>query len=883
MNVLAYLRGLGAKFLHKPELADEVEQEIRTHVELRADDLERAGMTRAEAERQARIEFGARERFKEESYEVMGGGFLEGLAQDVRFAVRVLRKSPGFVAAAVTTLALAIGANAVVFSVMNTFVLRPVNVPHGESLYELQRGDAATSYESYPNYLDLRDRNHTFDSVIAWNITSVGLDTGNNPTREWIVEASGNYFDGLGVQPYLGHFFHASDEHGPNSAPYIVLGYAFWHTHFQGDRGVIGRVVQLDKHPFTIIGVAPAELHGALILLDPNIYVPIVDHPLLSPDDMDDRGNRWIFMTMGHVKAGVTTGQAIADLNSIGADLERQYPKKVGKMTFSLASPGLYGDYLGKPARAFFAGLMGLAGLILLAACANLGSLFSARATDRAREVALRLALGSNRRRILRGLFTEAILVSLVGGSVGLLGSVALLRALSVWRPFERWPIHVPVNPDGRVYMMALLLTLASGFFFGAVPVKQILRANPYEIVKAGSGSKGGSRVSMRDVLLVLQIMICAVLVTASLAAVRGLMRSLHANVGFRLENTLLVDTDLSMAEYRGERVPQMQRRMIEVLGTIPGVESVGLNDNVPLGDGSSDATVFSDTTTDLRAANAAGHPNVYNISPGYFHAAGTALLAGRDFTWDDGQKAAQVAVVNPEFARRLFGSFNSAVGKYFKLRDGTRVQVVGIAEQGKYESLTEDPQSTIFRPILQSPSSSTWLIVHSLRDPVSLGAAMRKRLHELDPGLPVYVQTWAGEMEPILFGPRMATLALGVMGFMCAMLALTGVFGMAAYSVSKRMRELGIRIALGAKRKEVLRPTLGRAFKLLAIGSLAGLIVGLLASRVLDMVVAQAKSNDPVVLSGAVLAMAVLGLVATWIPAQRALAIDPMKLLREE
>jgi len=883
MNILAYLRGLGTKFFRKSKLADEMEEELRSHVAHRADDLVRTGLSRDDAERQARIEFGARERFKEESYEALGGNFLAGVAHDVRFAVRVLRKSPGFVCAAVATLALAIGANAVVFSVMNSFVLRPMNVPHGESLYELQRGDEATAFESYPNYLDLRDRNHTFESVIAWNIIPVGLDTGDNPTREWIVEASGNYFDGLGVHPYLGHFFHAADERGPNSAPYIVLGYGFWHTHFQDDRGVIGRVVQLDKHPFTIIGVAPPDLHAALVFMDPNIYVPIVDHPLLSPDDMNDRGNRWIFMTMGHLNPGVTTGQAVADLNSIGADIERLYPKTVGKMTFSLASPNLYGDHLGKPVRAFFAGLMGLAGLILLAACANLGSLFSARAMDRAREVALRLALGSNRRRIVRGLFTEALLVSLLGGTTGLLGSVVLLRALSAWQPFPRWPMHVVVNPDSRVYMMALLLTLATGFLFGAVPIRQILRTNPYEIVKAGSGSSVGRRVSARDVLVVVQIAICAVLVTASLVAVRGLMRSLHGSVGFRLENTMLVDSDLSMAGYRGERVPQMQRRMIEVLETIPGVESVGLNDNVPLGDGSSSTTVYSDTATDLRPANAAGHPIIYNVSPGYFHAAGTALLAGRDFTWNDDPKGLQVAVVDPEFAQRMFGSSRNAVGKYFKLRDGTRTQVVGIAEQGKYESLTEDPRPAIFRPILQSPSSSTWLIVHSERDPVALGAALRARLHGLDPGLPVYVQTHEGEMGPILFGPRMATAALGVMGLMGAMLALTGVFGMAAYSVSKRLRELGIRIALGAKRKEVLRSALGRAFKLLAIGSLAGLVFGLLASRLLALVVYQATPSDPVVLSCAVLALAVLGLVATWIPAQRALAIDPMKLLREE
>lgn len=249
-----------------------------------------------------------------------------------------------------------------------------------------------------------------------------------------------------------------------------------------------------------------------------------------------------------------------------------------------------------------------LTALILLAACTNLGSLFSARASDRAKEVALRLALGSNRRRILRTLFTEAVLVSLIGGAIGLFGCVVLLRGLSAWQPFLRWPMHVPVNPDGRVYVLALLLTLASGFAFGAVPVKQILRTNPYEIVKAGSSAKVGTRLPLHDVLVVAQIAICAVLVTASIVAVRGLARSLHSNYGFRLENTLLVDTDLSMAGYSPDRVPAMQRRMIETLGTIPGVESVGLSDNVQLGDGQSDATVYTDATADLKPANAAGH-----------------------------------------------------------------------------------------------------------------------------------------------------------------------------------------------------------------------------------------------------------------------------------
>jgi predicted permease len=805
------------------------------------------------------------------------------LLQDLRFALRQLRRSPGFAAAAVLTLALAIGANAVVFSIMNAFILRPLNVAHAESLYGLWRQPANDMAESYPDYLDLRDRNRSFDALVAYNAAEIGLDTGEGPSRAWVEEATGNYFDALGVQPYLGHFFHASDEHGPNSAPYIVLTYSFWHTQFQDDRGVVGRTVQVDKHPFTIVGVAPPEFNGTLLFFHPAFFLPIVNHEQLAADDLNARGNRWVFMTMGLLKAGVTPAQAIADLNSIASYLEKTYPKDDSTVTFSLARPSLYGDYLGRPVREFLTGLMLLSGLILLAACANLGSLFAARAADRSREIALRLALGSSRKRILGGLFIEAVLISLAGGAVGLFGSVQLLRGLSAWQPIPRWPIHLSVNPDAHVYGVALLLALVSGFLFGAVPVSQVLRTNPYEVVKSGSTGRIGRRITARDVLLVVQIAICAVLVTSSMVAVRGLARSLHNNFGFELQNTMLVDTELNTASYRGNRVPPMQKRMIEALATISGVESVGLADQVPLGDSPGGSNVFTDNTSDLRPSNAAANSLMFKISPEYFHAAGTALLSGRTFTWHDDENSPRVAVVNREFARKIFGSVSNAMGGYYKMPDGTRTQVVGIAEQGKYGSLTEDPQPAMFLPILQSPSSSTWLVVRSDRDPQQLGPAIREKLRDLDAGLPVYIQTRYQALDTALFGPRMATVSLGVLGLMGAMLAVTGIFGMAAYSVSKRLRELGIRVALGAQRKEVLRAALGRAVKLLAIGSAAGLLLGILASRVLAFVVYQATPHDPLILAGVVLAMALLGLLAAWIPARRALSADPMILLREE
>lgn len=864
---------------------ERLKQEIAEHIALQTEENLRAGLSPVEARRQAMLKFGGVEAMKEDYRAERTPRFIENLLRDVRFALRMLRKSPGFTAVAVMTLAMAIGANAVVFGVLNALILHPLHVPDAESFYGIQHGDEASSYQSYPDYLDLRERNRSFDDLAAYDAAQVGLDTGDNSSRVWIELGSGNYFDVLRLQPYLGRFFHASDEHGPNSAPYIVLTYAYWHTQFQDDRGVVGRVVQVNKHPFTILGVAPPGFHGTLVFFNAGFFVPLVNQEQVEGvNDLDARGKRFIFMTMGHLKPGVTPAQATADLNSIGSYLEKTYPKDDDKRTFALARPSLYGDYLGKPVRAFMTGLMLLSGLILLAACANLGSLFAARAADRSREVALRLALGASRSRILRQLFTEAVLLSLMGGAAGLWGGVALLSALSRWQPFSRWPMQVPVNPDIYVYGVALLLTLASGFLFGAVPVRQVLRTDPYEIVKSGSLSAVGRRLTARDVLLSVQIAICAVLVTSSMVAVRGLVRSLHSNFGFAPENALLADTDLSMGGYSADGMPEMQKRMLHALESVPGVKSVGLIDSAPLVSGSARGSyVFIDGTTDLRPAKSVAHAYTFSISPDYFHAAGTALLSGRTFTWHDDEHASSVAVINQELARRIFGSVTNATGRYFLQKDGRRVQVVGIVEDGKYSSLTEDPQPAMFLPIQQSPSSQTYLVVRSDRDLAQLAADVRTTLRGLDAGLPLYMGPWDKELETSLFGARMAAMALGVMGAMGAMLSVTGIFGMAAYTVGKRLKELGIRMALGAQRKEVLQAALGRAFKLLAFGSAAGLLLGILASRVLAFIVYQASPRDPLVLAGVVLAMALLGLVATWIPAQRALSIDPAILLREE
>ncbi len=868
----------------RSRVEQDLDDELAYHLEQKIEEYVAQGLTPEQARTAALRSMDGLTQRKEECRDMRKVNLVDDTLQDIRYALRVLGRSPGFAAVAVLTLALAIAANSVVFGILNALVLRPLDLPQAESLFSIQRKADNYGAESYPTYVDLRDRNRSFDGLATYSIDVAGFDAGGEPARVWLEAVSGNYFDVLRIQPHLGRLFHSSDEQGPNSAPYVVLSHGFWRAHFHDDPGVVGRVVRLNRHPFTIVGVAPPEFHGTLLFLFPDVFVPIVNREQLTGAEfLNVRGTRSVFQVMGHLKPGVTPEQAAADLNSIGSWVEKNYPKDVGSVTYLLGRPTFNGDFLGRPVRAFVAGLMLMAGLILAAACANLGSLFAARAADRGREVALRLALGASRNRILRQLLTEALIVSLVGGAAGLAGSIALLRALSNWQPLSRFPIHVPVHPDANVYAMALLLALVSGILFGLVPARQVRRTDPYQVIKAGPTGFTGRRIAARDLLLVVQVAICALLVTSSMVAVRGLERSLHASFGFEPRNAMVMNTSLAMGGYRGDQVPAMQRRMIDAMETIPGVRSAAISSAIPLDQAWSNVSVYMDESTDLRPANAAARPYIFKISPGYFQTARTALLSGRNVSWHDEAAAPPVAVVNREFARKMFGSVTQAMGRHFKLRTGARVQVVGVVEDGKYSSLTESTQPAMFLPILQAPETDAWVIVRSERDPAELAAAIRQKLRELDAALPAFVMTWTQDLEGALLPSRVATVALGIMGLMGALLAVTGIFGMAAYSVSKRLRELGIRIALGARPSQVLNAGLGRALKLLAVGSATGLVLGILFTRVLAAIVYQATPRDPLVLAGVVLAMVFLGLLATWIPAQRALSLNPVVLLREE
>jgi predicted permease len=861
----------------------DIDAELRAHIDLRVDANVAAGMSPGEARRDALLRFGNRTSTKERVTASDTTLSLADLGRDIRYAGRQLRRSPGFALTAIITLALGIGANVVVFGVMNAMILRPLNVAGADRLLELANARPGDDNQSYPDFVDFKTRNSAFSDMAAYRLGYAGISSGGNAEKSWEFEVSANYFDMLGVQPQVGRFFHESDEHGPNSAPYIVLSDAMWRARFNADPRIVGSTVDLNKHPFTIVGVAPKEFHGTEIFFWPEFWMPMVNEAQVEGYSfLAKRGNHGIFV-IGSLKPGVTPRQAEENLSSVARQMTREHPKEDDELTVRLVKPGLLGDTLGGPAQPFLAAIMGLALLVLLAACVNLAGIFAARAADRSRELAIRLSIGSTRWRILRQLLTEAVLVSLAGGALGTLIATMMLGVLSRWQPISEYPIHVTVVADGRTYLIAIVLSVAAGILPGLLPARQVWRTDATDAMKSGTTSaRILRRLTLRDLLLGIQIALCALLLTSSLVALRGMERSLHAPIGFVPQGAMVADTDMQMAGYSDDTAFPVQRRMIAATLQMPGVRGAGTIDSLPLGGGGSNWSVYREGTTDLRSSNSVMSPHSYGISPGYLKAAGTTMMAGRDFTWDDGPKAPKVAIVNEIFAHKMFGE-ESAIGRHFLGGDKTNYQIVGVVENGKYEMLTEDPGPAMFFPLDQDHEANTILIVRSDLPSAELASALNRTLAGIDASLPFTLRPWTDRLSLVLFPPRIATAALGVMGILAAMLAITGVFGMATYTVSKRLRELGIRVALGAHRAQLMKAALGRPLIVLLAGSMAGLVLGVLASRLLAALVYEATPRDPLVLIGAVAAMMLIGLIATWIPARRALAINPAQLLRQE
>jgi predicted permease len=803
---------------------------------------------------------------------------MEDLLLDIRYALRVLWKSPAFTIVALLTLILGIGANVVVFGIVNAVLLHPLAVRDPQNLYQF-RLKPWTSFKllstSYPAFEDFRRRNTTFSGIAGFNgYSTARLSWGNSVRNVAGYAVTGNYFELLGVQPERGRFFQAADEHGPSSAPYIVLSHNLWRSVFNTDPGIVGATVRLDKEPYTVVGVAPARFHGTEQFVWPDYWIPFVNW---GADVLDSRTSATLTV-LGRLAPGVTPRQATENLSSIAAQLAKEYPKTDTGVPLRLVRPGLYADD-GDVIRGFLHSVSGLSLLVLLAACANLASLFAARAADRSRELALRVALGASRWRLVRQLVTEVMVLSVLGGAAGLVTAGLLLSALNRWQsPYG----HVEVSVDAHVYLAALACTLISALLFGMIPARQVRQSRPLQAMKSGAAEPmPWRRFALRDLLLGAQIAICMLLVMASLVAVRGIVRMLRAPLGFRPQGVMLADTDLDLAEQGGGVLTEKIKAMIEAVRSIPGVTAAGTVNRVPFTGGLRGVPVFRPGTTEFTLNNSVLAPYVFTMSPGYLEAAGTRLLSGRDVSWHDTAKTPDVAIVNKTFAQQMWGK-TPAIGQRF-IVSGRLREVVGVAEDGKYHNLQESPQAVAYLPLSQNEQSRMIFVARSRRAQNEMIAALDRTLSGLEPNAQIKAQSWHDALGGMLFPARAATASLGVIGLLAAMLAMTGIFGMAAYNVSRRLKELGIRVALGARATHIMCGAVGRPMVLLGVGSLAGLLLGSFASRLLGQIVYQANPQDPMVVVSAVLTMVLLGICASAIPARRALAVDPSKLMREE
>jgi predicted permease len=804
---------------------------------------------------------------------------MKDLLLDIRYALRVLWKSPAFTLVATLTLMLGIGANVLVFGVVNAVLLRPLEVSEPQNLYEL-RLKPWTAWKllttSYPAFEDYRQRNTTFSGLAGYDGYSGGrLRWGETVKIVSGYSATGNYFDLLGVQPELGRFFHEADVHGPNSAPYMVLSDSLWRSAFNADPGTVGTTVRLGKDPFTVVGVAPPRFHGTERFVWPDYWIPVVNH--FNAEQLRDRTGHPLAV-LGRLKSGVTPEQAADNLSTIAAQLAKEYPKTDTGVGLRLIRPGLYADE-GDLIREFLFSVTALALLVLLAACANLASLFAARAADRSRELALRVALGASRSRLVRQLLTEAMVLSMLGGAAGMATAGLLLVTLKRWS-LPGYDSDLVVAVDVRVYLVALILTLVSGLLFGMMPARQVWQSSPLQAMKSGPvDATPRRRLTMRDLLLGAQIVICTLLVIASLVAVRGMVRLLHAPLGFEPEGAMVAEMDLS--EVEGDVPLEKTKAMIDALRGIPGVTTAATLNRLPFTGGIRGIPVFPPGTTEFTLKNSVLMPYRFTISPGYFEAAGTRLLRGRDVSWRDTTNTPYVAIVNETFARKMWGD-TPAIGQRFIFLDHLR-EVVGVAEDGKYHNMQESPQSVVYLPLSQSEQWFGTFVVRASRGQSEMAAALERTLSGLEPNAIITVQSWPDAMANARFPAWAAAVALGVMGLLASMVAVTGIFGMAAYNVSRRMKELGIRVALGARTRHVMSVAVGRPIVLLGVGSLLGLLLAFFANRLFAQIVYQPNPRDPVVVVGAVLTMALLGLAASTIPALRALAVDPSKLMREE
>ena len=816
---------------------------------------------------------------------------MDSLIKDIRYAIRGLIKRPAFVAIAVITLALGIGANTAIFSLVNTVLLRSLPVDRPEEIVSVAvRGkDDSMSAFSYPNYKDFRDRNEVLSGLLVYRFVPLSLSRSGMNERIWGYEVSGNYFDVLGVKPVQGRTFLPEEDQGKNAHPVIVLSYDCWQRRFNGSTDVVGKDVLINSHQFQVIGVAPPGFKGTEVIFTPEMWLTASMMEWAEPGAnwLDDRSTK-NFFGVGRLKPGVSASQAEASLKLLAQQFAKEYPDTNEGQSIALTAPGFILPELRGAVVNFSWVLMGAVALVLLVTCTNLAGLMLARATDRRKEIAIRLAMGANRLRLMRQLLTESILLSFIGGAIGVFLAIWIINMLIALKPPIDFPLALDVGLDWRVLIFSLVVSVFAGAIFGLAPALQATRPNVAGTLKDTAAQGGASKTRLRSILVVSQIAISLIVLIAAGLVVRTLQQLQTMNPGFDAHNGLTMSFDLGLQGYDKGRGEQFYRQLTERLQSVPGVESAAVSSYIPLSLNFNSRNAFVEGKPAERGENAPLAMNA-SVGPNYFKTMRTAVLQGREFSDQDQEKSEAVAVVNETFVKRLLPELQNpaeAVGKRFSFQGATGpwIRIVGVAEAGKYFNIAEDPRPFVWTPMTQDYNSSGLLLVRTKGNPEPLFAAVRGQVQSLDPNLPLFeVKTLTEHMRLALFPAKVAATVLGVFGLVALLLSAIGIYGITSYAVAQRTHEIGIRLALGAQLSDVLRLVLGHGLKLTMIGAAIGLVGAFLVTRAITSVLYGVSATDPITFGFVSVVLIGVALVACYVPARRATKVEPLIALRNE
>ncbi len=902
----------------RAEMEAELDEELRFHIEKEIEQNLARGMSPAEARRAALVEFGGAERIREECRDMRGVRLLEDLLQDVRYARRVLTKSPVFTLMSVLSLALGIGVNAAVFGFVNAVMLRPLSLPGNAELVRIQ----SDNFPAYSDYLAFDERTGVFRGLAAYDFDGYQLTAGDSAARAEVVLASGNYFDVLGVKPALGRTFTPDEDGRNNTTPVAVISHGLWQGRFGADPAVVGKTFQLRRVTFTIIGVAPRELNGVSLGRRHDLWIPFAAEALLRPEENRlKRPDDYQVHVIGRLKPEVSLAQAQAAVEVVAAQQDQDR-----KARLFTGNPGEQSDTPRLVSRAtavemgtqdrqqswlVVAAMLAVMGLVLLVACANVANLLLGRAAERRREIAMRLALGASRARIVRQLLTESIILSLLGAAVGLLlarwAGDLLLSLMYRHSPAEVSAVTLDLSSDWRMLLYTLLMGVATGVAFGLVPALQASKVDVISDLKAETAvrSPGRRRLTFRNALVVTQVAISTLLLIPAGLMLRSIRLAEASGYGFPTADRYVAAVDLEALGYDERRRRLVGDELLRKVRETPGVRSATMSQIVPLtggtmvvtlevegeGPGQQAADVFEENGASVYALDQPGSLYLNMVETRYFETMGIPLVAGRDFNERDDASSPDVVVVNETLARRLAPA-GQALGRRLIERDPLTgkpksLEVVGVVRDAKYIWPSERPRYFAYRPVRQlgqGEFGAVHLTVHAAGDPATISKGVRAAASAVDPDLSVEGVIRLDELiEQRVGETKLVILAAAVVGALALLLAAVGLYGVMAYAVASRTKEIGIRMALGAGRRRVRRMILADGLALAAAGTLAGLLVSAACMRLMRSMLYGVSDIDPLTYAAVAVFLTAVALTACYLPARRATKVDPMIALRYE